>query len=164
MLFVYLHIVSLLFAVHDFHVSKTVINYKPDQQALQIIVSIFIDDLESGLANYDSTRMNLLTELEYSKADSLIALYINEHLELETEHARYHLDYIGKEISDDHSSSECYLEAVGVAEFKKLNLRNSILNEIFGDQRNIVEFKINGKSTEFDILDKKKETQLIELD
>ena len=164
MLLVYLHIVSIFFLAHDFHVSKTDINYKPEQRSLQLTVRVFLDDLESALGNYDPSRMNLFTDSEYIKADSLIAIYMSDHINLTTDNNPHSLNYIGKEISDDHSSSWCYIEALDVDEFEILHLTNSIFNEIFDDQRNIIEFKINGSSRDFEILDKDKEQHQIKLE
>ena len=150
----YINCLLFLLPLHDFHVSKTDLNYKTSQEALQITVHVFIDDLELALEDYGSSNMNLFTKSESLSADSLIAVYLNKSLEIKIDKEAIAPVYIGKEISDDLSAAWCYLEFENLSPFKSMSLKNSILNELFEDQKNIVNFKIDSKSKAFHIMDR----------
>jgi hypothetical protein len=160
---IYFHIIASLLFAHDFHVSKTVLNYISDQEAIQITIHVFLDDLELALKDLDDSKMNLFTSEESAKADSLISVYLNEHLKISLDGNIITPIYLGKEISDDLSASWCYLESVDVKKFADLDLSVSIFNKQFDDQRNIVDFKLDNRSISFDILDVENEKKHIRI-
>jgi len=47
-------------------------------------------------------------------------------------------DFIGKETSEDLAAVWCYLEVPHLKSIKKMTISNSILMDIFDDQKNIV--------------------------
>jgi hypothetical protein len=124
--------------VHDFHVSKCLIEYRPDEQALQISLHLFIDDLEYALEQRGQKDLYICTAREKESADKIIAAYLARKLSLEVNNRKHAFEFIGKEVSDDLSGIWCYLEITNIKELKALSIHNSILLEIFDDQKNIV--------------------------
>lgn len=146
---------SFLPSAHDFHVSKTELQYKSENEAIQISVSVFIDDLELALAEVETEPLKLLTRFEHPSADSLIADYFNKHLKLTSDDLSLELNYLGKESSSDLMATWCYLEVLQIKSIEKLEVENTILLKEFDDQRNILSVKQDGKSVDFVIFDNK---------
>lgn len=125
---------------HDFHLSNSQLKYKESSQVLQLSVKIFIDDLETALAERNVEGLYIGTEKE--SEDS--AIYVNEYLQdviiisLGVDTLRS--EFIGKELSEDLSAIWCYLKFENVTSCTDLNVTNSILTEIFDDQKNIFSF------------------------
>ncbi len=149
------YIVSLLLGVtaHDFHVSKSEIHYRSDEQAVQISINLFIDDLELALQSYSGEELKLFSKYEYASADSLISLYLSDHFVLEINGLTSPAQYLGKEISDDLMASWCYLEITNLEQVQSMSINNTIFYKEFDDQKNIVNFKKDRKSVAFHILD-----------
>jgi len=150
--------------LHDFHVSKTEIHYKSETESLQLSVHVFIDDLELALSPYSEFELNLLTEKEHQEADSLIGIYFNDVFKFSVDNQELLPVYLGKEISDDFQGAWCYLEQENLVSFDQITIRNTLLCEVFDDQKNIVSFKIDNKSKAFNILDKDDSELTIDLE
>jgi len=150
-------------SAHEFHLSKTDVNYKSDQQALQITVHMFIDDLEEGIKSIDEEKLKLFHNSESTKADSLINLYIHNNLKIKLDDSEVKFDFIGKEISDDLAGAWCYLELVNVKPFEEIAISNNLLTSTFEDQKNIINIKVDSKSKAFHILDIKDNFKVINI-
>jgi hypothetical protein len=140
---------------HDFHLSKTDIHYKSDQKSLQLTVHLFIDDLELALGTYSNEKLNLFGNNESVLSDSLIALYLKDHLAISLDKKPVHPIYLGREMSEDLAGVWCYLELNDIDSFRKIHILNSLLISTFDDQKNIINIKVDNKSKAFHILDKK---------
>lgn len=124
---------------HEFHVSKTLLEYKPDQQTLQVTLNIFIDDLELALENTGSGKLFLCTKKEVEDAEMYIFDYLKEHVQLNINAEDMQMNWVGKESSDDLESVWCYIEINNIQKLESLKIKNSILMEVFDDQKNIVQ-------------------------
>jgi hypothetical protein len=124
--------------VHDFHVSKCVIDFRPQEKALQISLHLFIDDLEEALRQQGHHDLLICTERESAQAETYIQNYLTQRLQLFINGKSSDFTFIGKEISDDLSGVWCYLEVTGVEVFNRIRVKNTLLFEIFDDQKNIV--------------------------
>lgn len=147
-------ILTLNTNLHEFHVSKTDVNYNTDNKSLELTVHVFIDDFELGLKEFSPENLKLFDALENTKSDSLISLYFSKYLSLSTDNNALNPQYIGKEISDDLLGAWCYLEVEDLSTLKNLKIRNALLLDVFDDQKNIINIKVNNKSKAFHILDK----------
>ena len=124
--------------IHDFHVSKCLIEFNQDEAALQMSLYIFIDDLEEGLRQKGYDQLFICTKQEAAEANDLINEYLGQHFQLRVNGQEESFEFIGKEISDDLSAVWCYLEITKIQELKALEIKNNILFSIFNDQKNIV--------------------------
>lgn len=149
--------------LHDFHLSKTDINFKPEDSALQITVTSFIDDMEDALVARDSLDYKLLQHAEHALADSVMAAYFREQLVIKVDGEQVDFYYLGKEQSEDIQAVYSYLEVEGVTEVRTLDVENKILTEMFDDQKNIINVKVNNKSKATHILTKNNLTKQIKL-
>jgi hypothetical protein len=160
--FIFLAVASSL-SMHEFHLSKTEVNYKSDQKALQVSVHLFIDDLEEGIKSFDDEKLYLFENNESIKSDSLINFYIQKYLKITLDGSVVELEYLGKEVSDDLAGVWSYLELENVEPFEAISISNSLLTSTFDDQKNIINVKMNSKSKAFYILDQNDNFKVINI-
>lgn len=145
---------------HDFHLSRSEINYETKSGDLQISAHIFIDDLEDAVAVSGQKGLYLCTDKEHPDGEKAIEKYINSRLTLKVKDKKVHLDFLGKETSKDKMAVWCYLEVTGIKNLRELMIDNKILTELFNDQKNIVDFTVDKKKKHFSIFDTKKTEEL----
>ncbi len=156
---------TLFFSVsgsdHEFHLSKGLIEYVEAEKALQITMYVFIDDFEEALGKKDLTKLYLCTSKESDSADQHIYDYFKETFSIEVDQQKVTFDYIGKEIAEDMIGMWCYLEVTGVEPFKEIKIDNSLLTEVFDDQKNVINFIGPDRNQTYFILNLKKQTKVI---
>ncbi len=149
---------------HDIHISKCNVHYKTKTQSLQIIVHLFLDDLELALTDKGGTDLAICTENEDPNAEEYIDAYLNEHLLMELNDEALNYTFIGKEISEDIMGVYCYLEVENLSKFKgELRFYYNALMEVYDDQQNIISLKADGKGLDFFLLDIKSYSKIISL-
>lgn len=131
----------LLSFKHDYHLSKCLIEYSSADQAVQVSLQIFIDDLEEALRREGHDKLALCTPKEAADAETYFEQYLNKHFILRVNGEQRTYNYLGKETSEDLLSLWCYLEIEGVSQIKSLAVTNDILMETYDDQQNIVQVK-----------------------
>ncbi len=130
--------VTMNSTAHEYHNSKCQIEYSEPDKALQITLYIFIDDLEDALRERGADKLFIATEREHKKAEKHIYAYLQDKLELNVNEQKVDFTFIGKEPSEDLQAIWCYLEVPDMKEINELFVSNSILMEVFDDQKNIV--------------------------
>jgi len=141
-------------AVHDLHLSKTDVHYKTELKAIQITVHTFIDDTEEALMAKDSLAYKFFESTEHVATDSIFGAYLKEKLIITVNGVQQDFLYLGKEQSEDIQGIYTYLEIEEITTVDEVEVQNSILTEMFDDQRNIINFKVDNKSKAFHILSK----------
>jgi hypothetical protein len=141
---------------HDFHISRCEINYDKRSGDLQVAAHIFLDDLEATLSKLGKRQLFLCTPKESTDGDTAIEQYINQKLILKVGGKVIKLSLLGKETSKDKLAVWCYLEAQGLKNLSVFDIENSILTELYNDQKNIVDFTVDKKKKHFTIFDTNK--------
>ena len=144
--------------VHEFHISKCVIECKAEQKAIQVSLHIFIDDLEEALRQQGADKLFICTEKESKKAEKYMKRYLEQRFDLKVNGTSIEYEFLGKEISKDLAAVWCYLEFTNVEDIKSLELKNDILMEVFDDQRNIISLSANDKD-DYIMFDKNKSSK-----
>jgi hypothetical protein len=129
---------------HKFYVSVTNIEYSESESALQIISRIFIDDMEEVLqARYDF-EAGLATEEESTMSDTYIKKYFNTKFKVVVNGKNMNINFLGRRYDKD--LVVCYLEVtdVSASELRSVEIENTLLTDIFEEQRNLVHFKVKG--------------------
>ena len=142
--------------VHEFHISKCVIEYAEAEAALQVTMYVFIDDLELALAEQATDQLFICTEKEHEEAETFMAKYFDQHFKIFIDKQPVALSFLGKEISEDFIAAWCYLEGTNVETIQSLTIQNSILVDQFDDQKNIISVIGPGNQQEFVMLEKNK--------
>ncbi|AUC83490.1 DUF6702 family protein [Lacinutrix sp. Bg11-31] len=141
-------IASLAFtSVHKYYVSITKIEYVKEKQSVQIITRIFIDDFERLLKERYNNKIVLDASKDETQIDSYIKKYLLSRLKININEKESVIKFIGKEYDDD--VVQCYLEIEDVTNVKSFSIENSVLYDMFSEQKNIVRTHINGKHKSF---------------
>lgn len=124
---------------HDLHISKTELAYNSEDQAIQMSLHIFTDDLERGIeAMNGATDLKISTEHEKDEATQWIYDYLSAHLQLTVDGEPRTFDWVGKEPTPDYQAVWIYLEIPGITSVNDLSVRYDVLMELYDDQRNIL--------------------------
>lgn len=129
------------YALHEFHISRTEIEYKSELQSIQISTHIFIDDFELALKELGFEELQLFTNKELSLSDSLIENYLNQQLIISDGKKTLPYRLIGKEMSEDLSAGWFYMQITDLDPMYNIYITNKILMSQFDDQRNIISIK-----------------------
>jgi hypothetical protein len=128
---------------HEFHISRTSLNYDSQSKTYQFTIHIFIDDLTKCLERKGYKNLNIGGK-EAPNTDTAIESYIREHVVLVGDKALPYT-FLGREFSDDQIALYIYLESDEQAPRKNLAIKNNLLLEEFSDQKNIVDITRNKK-------------------
>jgi hypothetical protein len=120
-------------SVHDFFVSILTIRHTPATQTLDITWRITAHDIEHALENV--AELKLASAHEHPKADSILNAYFQQHLVLMQE-KQLSWTWIGKEL--DGETLYCYLQVDSITSPKDLLVRNTLLQDVFLEQQNLV--------------------------
>lgn len=145
-------------AMHEFHLSKCLIEYNEAEQALQISMHLFVDDLEDALRLQGKDKLQIGTPKEDPKADEYVENYLADHFRLIVNGNEVKHNFLGKEPGEDPLSLWCYIEITGINKLGSLQIKNSLLIETFEDQKNLVSVIGPDKVKGYFILEKDKET------
>lgn len=124
--------------VHDYHVSKTNVRYVADREQLQIEMQVFVDDLEEAMREAGAPRLNLGTGEAHVESDRYLTAYLDKHFRIALKGERVPTQIVGYELEDDMHGFWIYLAVDRVAEIGEVEVQNSVLTEIYADQKNIV--------------------------
>lgn len=127
---------------HPFYVSVTEIAHNPQSKTLEITCKIFADDLEDILKKNYKTTVNLTSEAQHEQNNRLVSDYFTRHLALAADSKPVRLSFVGFE--KESESAYCYFEVSGIAALKKLDVSNSILQDLTQEQINILHVTVNG--------------------
>jgi hypothetical protein len=121
---------------HDFHTSLTEINFNPKTGSLELSVRVFTDDLELTLTNFNKGKLIKIEDPE-AIVDPLIEQYIRKNLALISPEKEVKFGkFYGKEKEAD--ATWIYLEIFDCKQLKNFTLYNTIMQEMFEDQTNLV--------------------------
>ncbi len=127
------------FNLHKIHVSLTNIVYKKESKTLQITTRIFIDDIENTINKKYGLKLEFDTEKETSETDKYLKKYFEENLKITLDNQEITLSYLGKEYDED--IVYVYFEMENIPDFKQIEVKNTVLFDLFDDQQNIIKIK-----------------------
>lgn len=129
---------------HKFYVSVTEIEHNENAESLQIISRVFIDDFENVLNLRYGQDLSLDPKAETAGAEEFIEKYLEQKLHIEVNQKKVGINYLGKEYEND--MLVFYIEAPKVKNVKSIVVRNSVLMDMFEEQKNLIHVKVNGKT------------------
>ena len=144
-------LISLAFTTHKYYLSLTQIEYNKNQKSLEVIINVFMDDIELAINKEYAIDLNLTTKDELKDADVYFHNYLTKNLTFTIDNDIVTHNYIGKEYEGD--LVYFYLEIAVKENPKYLEVFNTILLTYFEQQQNIVKFK-NGSKRQSKILSK----------
>ncbi len=127
---------------HDFFVSILTIRHNAEKATLDLTWQMTAHDIEHALANV--AELKLGSTKEHPKADSLLNAYFIEHLHLEQADKGLHWKWIGRELEGENLF--CYMQVEGIGSANSLSVSNSLLQDVFLEQDNIVHLEAMGRT------------------
>jgi hypothetical protein len=127
---------------HPFYVSVMEINHNRQTKSLEVTCKVFADDLEDILKKNYKTAVDLTSKPQQETINRLVNEYFTHHLSLAADGKPVKLSYIGFE--KESESTYCYFEVPNVATVNKLDVTNSILQDLTPEQINIMHVTVNG--------------------
>jgi len=132
--------------IHKFHVSVTQIEYNSKEQSAEISLRVFADDLENALSQHAKrpVKIDPATANKDKQLGETILAYLRDRFQLKTRAGRLvKLSWVGMENHAD--MIWLYVEGKLSEGMEGAQLRNKVFQELFEDQVNIVNSKIDGK-------------------
>ena len=142
--FILLLIIPLLsFSAHKYYLSLTQINYKSEAKSVQIIINVFMDDIETALNKDYNIDLQLTTEKELKNNDVYFEKYLRNKLHFKIDNTAKEFNYIGKEYDGD--LVYFYLEIENIESVTTIDVSNKILTTHFPEQQNLIKSKVGKK-------------------
>jgi len=150
----------MAFSLHKYYISLCEIEYVEDKQTVQIILGVFIDDLEVTLNKDQDKKLFLATEKEVLNINKIYETYLNKHFKITVNQELKSYNFIGKAYDDD--IVRFYLEIPNIKQLNTIAITNTSLFRDFESQQNIIKIKVNKLNKTF-YLDKKNANCLLKI-
>ena len=132
------------FNVHKYYLSLTQIIFKEEQKSVQIIINVFMDDIELALNKDYNIDLQLTTKKELKDNDVYFEKYLKEKLQFKINGESKDYNYLGKEYDGDLVFF--YLEIENIASITNIEVTNKILTFHFPTQQNLIKSKVGEKN------------------
>jgi hypothetical protein len=143
-LFLLLLLIPLFaFSAHKYYLSLTQIEYNSTSKSVEVIINVFVDDIETALNDIHKKNFELNTKDEITDVDSYFFKYVQNHLKFKIDDTTVNYSFIGKEY--DGNVVFFYLEIKDIQSVTKIEVENSLLIKHFPAQQNLIKSKVNKK-------------------
>jgi len=129
--------------------SITEMHYNEKNQSLEIMIKLFTDDIEKALESKIEKPIFLGTEKEANQTDSIMEAYLRKHFILKEGDEIMEYDYLGKEVDRDYTW--LYIEVEKFSTDLDHEIKHALLTDQFEDQKNQVNYYLNGKVETLDL-------------
>lgn len=144
--------------LHAFHTSLTEIQYNAKEKSLEITIRLFTDDLENALTKINNGQKVMIGG-KNDNSDAVLSKYIQQHFAIITpQKQKKPINYLGKELEGD--ATWVYVEIPESQIVKDHILYNDLMQEMFDDQTNLVNFFYAGNKKTFLFNSKVKSTAI----
>ena len=133
---------------HKFHATIAQVDYNAKEQAVEAVIRFFTDDFETAISQHAKREIKFGTPqaLKDKANNDAVFSYVRERFELKGRNgASVKLIWVGMEMQAD--MVWVYIEGKLPGGLGGAQLRNRLMQELFDDQVNIVNFKYDGKQT-----------------
>ncbi|HET9486340.1 MAG TPA: DUF6702 family protein [Chryseosolibacter sp.] len=133
---------SMLLCLHPIHVSVTEIEFDEKDQALEVMMRVFIDDLELTLRNsHKEPELDIFHPKNGMTTDQLVGDYLKDHFKISLDNSLQKTNYLGHEREGE--AFIFYIEVPGVKKWKTITIHNDIIMATHDDQSNLVHVYVN---------------------
>lgn len=140
----FIKLLPLLFFLHPIHVSVTEIEFDEEDKALEIMMRVFIDDLELTLRNStNNPELDILNPPKATSVDKLMDDYLKGHFRISLDNQPRETHYLGHEREGE--AFIFFIEVRGVEQWNTITIRNDIIMSTYDDQSNLVHVYVGDK-------------------
>jgi hypothetical protein len=126
-----------VFSVHPLHISVTEINFDEKEKQLEIMMRVFVDDLEQTMRKRLQQPELDITDIKGGQTlDQMMKAYIDGRFKISLDSKPQVVNYLGHEREGD--AFIFYIEVAKVKKWKTIQVQNQLLTEMFDDQSNLV--------------------------
>lgn len=144
---------------HDIHLSICELRYNEQSLSFEVSIKIFIDDLETAIGKEGASQLRIGTKNEVPEADEMITSYLNKNFTIDIDGVKLQASFLGKELTEDMLAVWCYVEyPANKSQPQKCILSNRILFEVYDDQRNIMDIRMNKSHKDYTIFERGRNT------
>lgn len=139
---------TTVYSLHKFHATIAQLDYNAKEQSVEAVIRFFADDFETAISQHAKREIKFNTpQALKDKANSdAVFSYVRERFELKGKNGNpVKLTWVGMEVQAD--MVWVYFEGKLPGGLSGAQLRNRLMQELFDDQVNIVNFKFDGKQT-----------------
>lgn len=129
-------------ADHKYYIALTEIEFNKKEQAIQMIMNVFVDDIEVALNDEFTIDSQISNHDELLNLDNYFHSYLNNHFKIKINGKEKTYNFIGKEY--DGNIVYFYLEIKNISKVKSIEIKNTVLIKNFTDQQNLIKAKVNG--------------------
>lgn len=134
---------AFVLMLHPLHVSVTEIEYDEKDKALEIMMRVFIDDLELTMRNRLNQPELDITEPKGTTLDQMMTPYLAERFKVTLDKKAQKIKYLGHE--KEGEAFIFFIEVENVKKWKAIQVMNNIIMETHEDQSNLVHVTVRGK-------------------
>lgn len=142
--FTFLILSFSLLTAHDYHLGLTEIVHNKEAKTLEGSIRLFTEDLDKAIEQGLFTKLQLNSLDEHQESDTYINKYIEQNLSIEVNNKLKAYNYIGKEYEED--AIWIYVEVENIKKIKQLSIKNTLIQDLYDDQKNILNVIIEGKT------------------
>ena len=140
----FIHAIQFVFYLHPIHVSVTEIEFDKKDAALEIMMRVFIDDLELTLRNsVNNAELDILNPPAGTTIDQLMSNYLTDHFQIALDGKARDPRYLGHEREGD--AMIFFIEVADVSNWKTIKVHNDIIMSTYEDQSNLVHVYVDDK-------------------
>ena len=131
----------LSFKDHKYYLALTEIEHNTKSNSVQMIMNVFMDDIEKAIEKEQGVNLKLTTKKEVANADGYLFNYLQENFLLKLNNSKVDFNFVGKEY--EGNIIYFYLEIENVKKINSLEIENNVLIAHFPDQQNLIKANIN---------------------
>lgn len=128
------------FTAHKYYLSLTQIEYNSKNKSVEVIINVFIDDIETTFDKMYHKKFELDTKNEPADSDMYFLKYLQKNIKFKVDGKSYDFSYVGKEYDGD--VVYFYLEIKNVPTITEIEIKNTLLIEHFPQQQNLIKSKV----------------------
>ena len=128
---------------HPLHVSVTEIEMDEKDKALEIMMRVFVDDVELTLRKTrNEPALDVMQLKNGFSIDQMMTDYLKDHFKISLDGKAQKIKYIGHEVEGE--AFIFYSEVSGVKKWNTIQVQNNIIMETHEDQSNLVHVTVKG--------------------
>lgn len=140
----FLAFLTFWFSLHPLHVSVTEITLDEKEKELEIMMRVFVDDMELTLRNkLNQPELDILEPKNGLTTDQMASDYLKDHFKVTLDGKPQKTVYLGHE--REAEAFIFYIQVSGVRKFKTIQVLNDIITEQHDDQSNLVHVTVRDK-------------------
>lgn len=143
LLYLFLIIPFFAFTAHKYYLSLTQIEHNSKNKSVEVIINVFIDDIQTALNKIHNKKFKLDTKNEPTDSDTYFFEYLKKNVSFKLDGKAVSYSYVGKEYDGDVVFF--YLEIKDINTVTEIKINNTILLQHFPEQQNLVKSKVNKK-------------------